>query len=315
MPLEILNIRPLRGPNFYSSRPAIMMRLDLHELEDQNTATIPGFVDGILGHLPSLHEHRCSEGVPGGFISRMRDGTWLGHVAEHVAIELQCLVGTEVGYGKTRSAESPGVYNVVYSYRDEDVGMEAGRFAVALCQALVDGHEFPFAERLRQLHATREDNMLGPSTRSIVEEAARRGIPFLRLNRYNLVQLGYGAYQKRIQATITSQTSHIGVEIAGNKDLCKQLLDGAGIPVPRGVLVRRVEDALRAADRVGRPVAIKPQDGNHGRGATVGSPREAYAMPRSQSIAAPGSFTALASEPFAVASRPSSARASAGNLL
>jgi cyanophycin synthetase len=267
--LEILNIRPLRGPNFYSARPAVIMRLDLHELEERPTNVLPGFVDGLMRYIPTLIEHRCSEGVQGGFLSRMRDGTWLGHVVEHVALELQCLVGIEVGFGKTRSTEAPGVYNVVYSYRDEDVGLEAGYFAVDLCQALVDQKPFDFDARLKKLHQTRENNMLGPSTRSIVEEAERRGIPFLRLNEYNLVQLGYGAFQKRIQATVTSTTSHIGVEIAGNKELTKKLLDDAGIPVPRGFLLRAEEEVHRAADRVGRPVVVKPKDGNHGRGVTV----------------------------------------------
>ena len=267
--LEILNMRPLRGPNYWSPRKAIQMRLDLGELEQYPTDKLEGFSERLVSIVPTLEEHRCSERQRGGFLKRMEQGTWLGHVTEHVAIELQCLVGIEVGFGKTRETETPGVYNVIFSYRNEDVGMAAGRMAVDLINAILGGEAYDYEAGLQNLREIREARAFGPSTQSIVDEAERRGIPYLRLNEYSLVQLGHGVNQKRIQATMTNSTGSIAVDVACDKRLCKELLEDAGVPVPRGRAVRRFRDLLKVAERLRPPFVVKPVDGNHGRGVTT----------------------------------------------
>ena len=272
--MKILEMRALRGPNVWSQYPTMYMRLDLEDFAERPTDTFPGFVDLVMKLLPSLYEHRCGVGRVGGFESRMLEGTWLGHVIEHVAIELQCLAGMEVGFGKTRETSVPGVYHVVYRYRDERAGIEAGRQACRLVEAVAQGESLEIEPILQGLREIREESMLGPSTASVVEEAVARDIPFLRLNEASLVQLGWGAEQRRIQATLSGRTSALGVEIADDKSLTKRLLSSAGIPVPEGMVVDSPQEAVTAAKELGFPVTVKPLVGNHGRGISVRVARE-----------------------------------------
>lgn len=269
--MKILEIRAMRGPNYWSIRRhfLIVMRLDLQELEEQPTNLIPGFSDRLEKMFPSMYEHECSEGHPGGFFKRVKDGTWMGHVVEHVALEIQTLAGMDVGFGRTRSTSVHGVYNVVFAYMEEKVGIYAARAAVRICEALVKGEDYDLETDIQKMREIREDERLGPSTGSIVQEAAARGIPWIRLNRHSLVMLGYGVNQKRIQATVTSQTSSIAVEIACDKEDTKNLLEAANIPVPRGRIIYDEEDLMNAIEAIGYPLVIKPINGNHGRGATI----------------------------------------------
>ncbi len=266
--LEILETRVLRGPNVWSRRPAIVMLVDLGMLEEWPTNRIPGFTRALTELIPSLADHACSLGRRGGFISRLKEGTWLGHVAEHIALELQSLAGTEAHLGKTRGSGEPGQYNVIYEYRDEDVGRAAGRLAVALVNHLVAPRKAPldFPAELEDLIRLAERRAFGPSTQAIVDEAVSRDIPWIRLDRQSLVQLGQGIHQQRIRATMTSRTSAIGVDIASDKSLTNALLGSAGLPVPRAQDVRSEEAAVEAAKSLGFPVVVKPLDGNHGRG-------------------------------------------------
>jgi len=268
--IEIRSTTVYRGPNIWARMPVILMVVNIGELEDRPTNKIPGFYERLTELLPSLYDHGCSLGRPGGFLQRMREGTWMGHVLEHVALELQNLAGAEVTRGKTRSAQERGVYNVVYEYKQEDVGLAAGKLGVRLLNHLVYGTEpdFDFQQALEDtVIRLAEQLAYGPSTGAIVAEAERREIPVIRLDpRRSLVQLGHGCYQKRIWATVTSQTSNIAVDIASNKELTNRLLQEVGIPVPRSMTVRTADDAVAAARRIGFPVVVKPLDGNHGRG-------------------------------------------------
>lgn len=279
MTLEIRNTTVYRGPNIWARMPVVLMEVDIGELEERPTNKIPGFYEELTELLPSLYEHNCSVGKPGGFLQRMREGTWLGHVLEHVALELQNLAGAEVTRGKTRGAGERGVYNVVYAYEQEDVGIAAGQLAARLLNHLIYNSEPEFdfvAELEEKVIRVAERLAYGPSTGAIVSEAERRGIPVLRLDpRRSLVQLGHGAYQKRVWATVTSETANISVDIAGNKELTNRLLHEVGIPVPRSSLVRSADEAARAAARMGYPVVLKPLDGNHGRGVMINLPDEA----------------------------------------
>jgi cyanophycin synthetase len=270
--MRILEIKVLRGPNYWSVRRAklIQMKLDLAEMEQLPTNKIPGFRERLEQLIPTLQEHRCSEGVPGGFFSRVDEGTWMGHVIEHIALEIMTLAGMDCGFGRTRSSgEREGVYYVVFDYMEEDAGVYAAKAAVRIAEALVAATPYNLDEDIQQMREIREDTRLGPSTGCIVEEAARRGIPFIRLNRNSLVQLGYGVNQKRIRATIASTTGNIAVDIAGDKEETKMLLQAAEIPVPRGTVVRTEEGLIEAVEQFGYPLVIKPIDGNHGKGNTT----------------------------------------------
>ncbi len=269
--LRIVERRVYRGGSIWSYRPAIRLVVDLGVLEEWPTTRLPGFTDELLALLPNLYEHKCSRKRAGGFVERLHEGTWLGHVAEHIALALQSLTGADTRRGKTRGTGKSGEYNVIYDYEDERVGVRAGELAVRLVNHLVraePGFE-PEAEIEALLLFARRVGF-GPSTRSLIDEAASRDIPWLRLAEdLSLVQLGWGVHQKRVQATVTSATSSIGVEIAKNKGLCQRLLREAGVPVPDQQVASTVEDAIRAAERIGYPVVLKPLDGNHGRGVTV----------------------------------------------
>ncbi|HEX5904247.1 MAG TPA: cyanophycin synthetase, partial [Actinomycetota bacterium] len=265
--MRVVETQAFRGPNYWSYDPAIRLLVDLGALEDWPSNTIPGFVDGLLEMLPGIAEHSCSLGRRGGFGERLNEGTWLGHVAEHVALELQRESGAHVYRGKTRSAGKAGRYNVIYGYWEERVGVAAGQLAVRIVNHLVEADpEFEFLRELEQLILLAERRAFGPSTQAILDEAASRDIPFIRLNEASLVQLGWGRYQQRIRATMTSKTSALAVDIAGDKDVTRRLLASAGLPVPRGEIVRTEEEAITAATRIGFPLVTKPLDGNHGRG-------------------------------------------------
>jgi cyanophycin synthetase len=265
--LTIVTSQVFRGPNYWSYEPCIRLLVDLGSLEDWPSNTIRGFNAKLLKLLPGVGEHSCSLGRRGGFRERMEDGTWLGHVAEHVAIELQRESGAHVSRGKTRGAGAEGRYNVIYGYWEEQVGAEAGRLAVRLVNHLVKAEPgFNFPVELERLILLAERRQFGPSTQAIVDEAASRDIPYIRLNEQSLVQLGQGRYQQRIRATMTSKTGALAVDIAGDKKMTNALLASAGLPVPRSQVVRTEDEAATAARRIGFPVVTKPLDGNHGRG-------------------------------------------------
>lgn len=269
--MKIVNIRVLKGPNYWSIRrpKLIQMTLDLEDLEQRPSDKIDGFLQNLEALLPGLYEHRCSEGVPGGFLKRVKEGTWMGHVIEHVALELQTLAGMDMGFGRTRGTGKEGEYFVVFDYMEEDVGVFAAKSAVRLTEHLIYGNPYNLEEEVQTMREIREETRLGPSTGAIVEEAKRRGIPYIRLNKHSLVQLGHGVFQKRIRATIAGTTSCIAVDIAGDKDETKNLLSAAEIPVPKGILLRRGDRIEEGISRVGFPMVIKPLDGNHGKGATT----------------------------------------------
>lgn len=269
--MKILEIKVLKGPNYWSVRrpKLIQMKLDLEEMEQRPTNSIEGFRSRLEALFPSMIEHRCSVGSRGGFFQRVDEGTWMGHVIEHVALELQTLSGMDTGFGRTRGAGDEGVYYVVFSYMEEDAGVYAARASVRIVQAIIDNQPYDLAEDIQKLREIREDTRLGPSTGCIVEEAAKRGIPFIRLNKHSLVQLGYGVHQKRIRATIASTTGNIAVDIACDKEETKNLLEAAEIPVPRGTVIRSEEGLKEAIEKYGYPLVIKPIDGNHGKGNTT----------------------------------------------
>ena len=269
--MKILKIQALRGPNIWSIRrqKLIQMRLDLEELEERPTDKIDGFRERIENLLPTLIEHRCSEGCRGGFFQRVDRGTWMGHVIEHIALEIQTLAGMDVGFGRTRETKTPGVYNVVFNYLEEKVGIYAAKAAVKIAEALIAGEDYDLTDDIQNMKEIREDVRLGPSTASIVDEAVSRDIPFLRLGRNSLIQLGAGVNQMRFQATITCKTSNIAVDIACNKEQTKKMLDDASIPVAKGDICYDEEDLKDTIDHIGYPIVIKPLDGNHGKGASI----------------------------------------------
>lgn len=269
--MKIVSINAMRGPNYWSVRrhKLIVMVLDLQEMEEYPSNKIDGFRERLETMFPSMYEHRCSVGTAGGFFQRVEEGTWMGHIIEHIALEIQTLAGMDVGFGRTRGYGESGVYNVVFAYMEEKVGRYAAELAVRICEALIKGEDYDLADDIQKMREIREDERLGPSTGSIVDEAETRGIPWIRLNKYSLCQLGYGANQKRIQATVTSETSSIGVELACDKEDTKYLLEQAEVEVPRGDIIRKESSLEEACRYVGYPLVIKPVGGNHGRGITV----------------------------------------------
>ncbi|MFL5493323.1 MAG: cyanophycin synthetase [Gemmatimonadales bacterium] len=279
--MRILDRAVYVGPSLYAYFPVIRLELDLGELEAWPSVKLgPAFTDGLIAALPGLQEHGCSYGEPGGFIRRLTEdeGTWMGHILEHVAIELQNVAGEPVTFGKTRSQGAAGHYHVVYQYEQEDVGLEAGRLGVTLLHSLLppalrpegavpDG--FDFAAERDEFIRFAQRRALGPSTMSLVRAAEERRIPWIRLNEQSLIQFGHGRFQQRIQATITTRTPHIAVELASDKEETNRLLANLGLPVPRQRLVQREDDAVLAAERIGYPVVVKPYNANHGRGISI----------------------------------------------
>ncbi|MBF2099384.1 MAG: cyanophycin synthetase [Gloeomargaritaceae cyanobacterium C42_A2020_066] len=273
--MRILKVLTLRGPNYWSIRrqKLIVFRLDLEDLDEKFTDQIPGFYEGLTQLLPSLIEHHCSPGRRGGFLQRLLEGTLMGHVVEHVALELQTLAGMPLAFGRSRATGEQGVYNIVFEYMDERAGRYAGRAAVRICRSLVDTGHYPAEELAQDLEELRQlwaEAALGPTTDAIVQEAQARGIPWTQLSVPGVIQLGYGVHQRRILAAQTDHTSILGVELAGDKEGTKRLLRSAAIPVPKGEVIRHFDDLEEAIERVGGfPVVIKPLDGNHGRGITL----------------------------------------------
>jgi len=269
--MRVLDIKVMKGPNYWSIRrhKLIQMRLDLEDMEERPSNSIEGFKERLEKMFPSMFSHRCSVGTPGGFFQRVEEGTWMGHVIEHIALEIQTLAGMECGFGRTRETGKKGVYNVVFSYMEEKAGQFAARSAVRITEALIEGKKFDLAADIQQLREMREDERLGPSTGCIVDEASSRGIPYIRLNKHSLVQLGYGINQRRIRATIASTTGSIAVDIACDKEETKNLLGAAEIPVPKGRIVYSEEGLKDAIESISYPIVIKPIDGNHGKGATT----------------------------------------------
>ncbi|MCC0178629.1 cyanophycin synthetase [Waterburya agarophytonicola K14] len=273
--MRILKTQTLRGPNYWSIRrnKLILMLLDLEELTEKPSNELAGFYDGLAQVLPSLIEHQCSRGYRGGFLERVKEGTLMGHIVEHVALELQELAGMPVGFGRTRETSTPGVFNVVFEYVEEQAGRYAGRAAVRLCKSVVETGTYPARELEQDLTDLKElcaNTALGPSTETIIKEAEARKIPWMWLSARAMLQLGHGANQKRIQATLSNNTSILAVELACDKEGTKTILENAGVPVPQGTVIEYLDDLEQAiADIGGYPIVIKPLDGNHGRGITI----------------------------------------------
>src|ERR671924_1941879 len=268
--MQILDKAVFVGPSLYAHFPVIRLEIDLGPLEDWPSGKLgPRFTDALLAALPGLVTHGCSYGKPGGFVRRLTEdeGTWMGHILEHVAIELQNIAGEPVTFGKTRSFGPPGHYQVVYQYEQEDVGLEAGRLGVVLLDSLLPRElrpegspppTFDFPSERDEFIRFAQRRALGPSTSALVRAAEERGIPWIRLNEQSLIQFGHGRFQQRIQATVTSRTSHIAVELASDKEETNRILGNLGLPVPRQRLVQQADDAVLAAERIGYPVVVKP---------------------------------------------------------
>ena len=280
--MKIVSTNVYVGPNIYAHFPVIRHVLDLGVLEEWPTAKLGDeFINALLEYLPGLNEHGCSYREPGGFVRRMREdeGTWLGHVMEHVAIELQNVAGSDVTFGRTRSIDGqPGHYNMVFQYKNAEVGREASQLALSLIHSLLPDDikpkdapdaEWDFPEERDSFIRYAQRREFGPSTQSLVDAAEERDIPWIRLNRQSLVQFGHGRYQQRIQATTTTRTSNIAVELASDKEETNSILRDLGLPVPKQYVVRSSRDAKRAAARIGYPVVLKPLSGNHGRGVSI----------------------------------------------
>ncbi len=282
--MKILELKALRGANYWSNRwkKLIVMRLDIGEYEDRPSDKIPGFTERLNELIPSLKTHTCSYGYEGGFLQRVSEGTWAGHIIEHIALEMQTLAGMETGFGRTRETNDKGIYNVIFSYIEEKAGLYTAGESVKLYIAIAEGKSIEELKKqlsgnIQKLREIRERVRFGPSTGSIIEEAENRGIPHIRLSSQSLVQLGYGVYQKIIQATMTCRTGYIATDIASDKDLSKNLLASMGVPVPKGFKIYDIEELEDAIYSIGFPVAIKPLDSNHGKGisANIISPEDA----------------------------------------
>jgi cyanophycin synthetase len=267
--MEFLRVMSLRGPNIWTFRPVIEAWVDIGALEDSPSNTIPGFHERLSSWLPSLIEHRCGVGERGGFLQRVREGTWAGHILEHVTLELQNLAGMQSGFGKTRQTSVRGVYKVAVRSRHEEVSRACLHAARDLVMAAIEDRPFDVPSTVARLRDMADDLLLGPSTACIVDAARDRNIPAIRLTEGNLVQLGYGASQHRIWTAETDRTSAIAESISSDKDLTKSLLRACGVPVPEGRLVDGAADAWEAAEEIGVPVVVKPVDGNHGRGVST----------------------------------------------
>jgi cyanophycin synthetase len=281
--VKILKSNLYIGPNQYAKFRVIRHILDIGVLEDWPSAKLgSGFIDALIAALPGLDEHGCSYREPGGFVRRLRedDGTWMAHITEHVALELQCVAGNEVSFGRTRSTGEVGQYNMVYAYIHRDVGLAAGELAIKLLMHLLPAEvqaqtgyaldeDWDWDDELRSFIKHAQRHAFGPSTASLVAAAEQRGVPWLRLNKYSLVQFGHGKHQQRIQATITSETKHIAVEISCDKEDTHNLLNDLGLPVPHQFMIYSPREAVRAAHRIGYPVVLKPLNANHGRGVSI----------------------------------------------
>ncbi|MFL5733488.1 MAG: cyanophycin synthetase [Chloroflexia bacterium] len=269
--IKIKRTKVLTGANIWAYRPVLEILADIGKYEQLPSNKLPGFTERLVEAIPTLWEHRCSEGRPGGFLERLRIGTYMGHIVEHVILELQSLAGMDVGFGRTRQTEHYGEYRIVVDYKDPEAAKMCAYLAVEIAEKLAEGLplDLNLAERIDEIREVAEDNVLGPSTQAMVDAARKRRIPWFRLSQGSLVQLGHGAYAKRIQASETSATANIGVEIASDKELTKELLGKVGVPVPEGDVVRDADDAWEVARRIDGPVVLKPYDGNQGKAVSV----------------------------------------------
>ncbi len=269
--MKIIDLRIMRGPNYWSVKhpKIIVLKLALEELSDKLTNDVPQLPQRLEKMLRGIKTHKASEGIEGGFLMQVQNGTTFAHVVEHVALELQTMAGMDCGFGRCYAAREAGTMFVIFSYQEERAGEYAAHAAIRITEALAKGEKYKLDADVARLHEIREDEYFGPSTYSIVSEAVSRGIPYIRLNRHSLIQLGYGVHQKRIQATMTCSTACFAVEIAGDKNATKDLLAEAGIPVPKGTTVHSLDELKSAAEWLGYPLVTKPLDGNHGKGATI----------------------------------------------
>jgi cyanophycin synthetase len=273
--VKIRKIRTIAGPNLFHRLPVLTLTLDLEDLAEVSSDMLPGFTDRLVAALPGISEHRCSKGYAGGFVERLRTGTYFGHIVEHIALELSGPAGIEVGYGKTVYAGEPGLYDVVVRFQNEEAMRLLLEAAVGLAEAVIAGVSYPIEEKIAEAREIADEQRFGPSTQAIVDAATKRGIPWTRLSEHSLVEFGYGIHRKRIQATTSTQTDNISVDIAQDKNLTKKLLERALLPVPAGSVVRTLEEALEAFRDIGGLVAVKPLDGNHGRGVSLNLRTEA----------------------------------------
>jgi cyanophycin synthetase len=268
--MRIDKIRTIAGPNIYTHKPVLVARLFLEELTDVASTEIPGFTDRLLAMLPGIHEHRCSKGRPGGFNERLREGTYFAHIVEHVALELTEHAGIPSYFGRARYACDPGCYNVVIEYKAEQGARFLLNVAVELVTALVASEPYPLEEKIKEAKRIINETELGPSTRAIVDAATWRGIPWFRIGTEgSLVQFGYGKNRRHIQAAVCDRTRAIAMEVAGDKELTKTILEQVSIPVPRGILTKTWDEAVDALERIGAPVVVKPLDGRQGKGVSL----------------------------------------------
>ncbi|HHU63016.1 MAG TPA: cyanophycin synthetase [Clostridiales bacterium] len=267
--MQIISINSLRGRNIYSHNPVIKMVVDISPYGETPTSRLKSFNKNIIKLLPGLKEHHCSKDIPLGFVQRLEEGTYLAHVIEHVALEIQNILGYDVAFGRARETETRDVYSIIYAYEIERVGIGAGRLAVEIVDALARGRVPKIKGRLNKLKKIGRENDFGPSTKAIIQAAKERGIPVNRIGKSNFVQLGYGKYKKRLEATISENTGCISVDIACNKTITKEVLESVGIPVPRGGVCTSLREALEICDDIGYPVVIKPEKGNQGKGVSL----------------------------------------------
>jgi cyanophycin synthetase len=268
--MKISEIRVLRGPNYWSiNHKVIAVTLDIEKFEDLPSDRLPFFTTRLVSLLPGLMKHGCSKGSPGGFIERLRSGTWMGHIAEHIAIEIQNMAGMECSFGQTRGAGVAGLYNMVFEYVAEQAGVYAAHAAIRIAEAVADGEDYDVSRDVSELRRIFLRDRPGPSTESIIKAAGKRNIPFIRLDTGSFVQVGYGCNQKRIEATITENTGAIAVDLASDKNRTKGMLLAAGLPVPEGMIIYDAEELDAAIMALGFPLAVKPNDGNQGKGVSL----------------------------------------------
>ncbi len=267
--MKVTRTRHIAGPNIYIYKPILVAEVELGPLTERESTDFEGFSDRLLRMLPGLREHHCAKGAPGGFVERLYGGTYFGHIAEHVAIELACCLGLDVHYGKTLYAGAPGRYEIVMECKEYECQKYLLQEAISLVSACLSGHSWSVEETLREAARIWSESGLGPSTQAIVDAASRRGIPVRRLNSRSLIQLGYGCQRKLVEATITEQTPAVSVDIASDKEATKELLESAGIPVPEGGTARTATEAVEWLRRLGAPVVVKPYNGNQGRGVSL----------------------------------------------
>jgi cyanophycin synthetase len=267
--VKIYSIQSLTGRNIYSHRPVIKMVIDIGDLHKVTTKDVTGFNEKLICMFPGIKKHYCSPGYEGGFVDRLIEGTYAGHVIEHLALELQCMNGYDVFFGKTRILKEPSMYNIIFEYMNEKSGIESGRAALNIINKMFRDEDLNIEKILDDLKKVVIEFELGPSTKSIFCEAKRRGIPVLRIGNDSLLQMGYGKYARLFSASLTDGPSCISVDIAGNKHLTKQILENNGISVPPGELAYSEEEAVEIAKRIGYPVVIKPCDVNQGKGVSL----------------------------------------------